>query len=50
MVIQENTCCKAILTSQDYCLMYKSWTHPTIEYKNILYSGVALNHLQHLAS
>ena len=29
-------------------LMHKSWIRPTLEYGNILYSGAALSHLQHL--
>ena len=36
--------CRSLLTSQDLCLMYKSWIHPTLEYGNILYSGAALSH------
>ena len=40
--------CRFLLTSQDLCLMHKSWIHPTLEYGNILYSGAALSHLQHL--
>ena len=41
-------CCCSLLTSQDLCLMYKSWIRPTLEYGNILYSGAALSHLQRL--
>ena len=40
--------CRSLLTSQDLCLMYKSWIRPTLEYGNILYSGAALSHLQRL--
>ena len=40
--------CRSLLTSQDLCLMHKSWIHPTLEYGNILYFGAALSHLQHL--
>ena len=40
--------CRSLLTSQDLCLMYKSWIRPTLEYGNILYSGAALSHPQHL--
>ena len=41
-------CCRLLLTSQDFCLMYKSWICPTLEYGNNLYSGAASNHLQRL--
>ena len=42
--------CHSLLTSQDLCLMYKSWIRPTLEYGNILYFGAALSHLQRLDS
>ena len=38
--------CRSLLTSQDLCVMYKSWIRPVLEYGNILYSGVALSHLE----
>ena len=41
-------CCRSLLTSQDLCLIYKSWIRLTLEYGNILYSGAALGHLQRL--
>ena len=36
--------CHSLLTSQDLCLMYRSWIRPTLEYGNILYCGAALSY------
>ena len=41
-------CCRSLLTSQDLCLMYRSWIHPVLEYGNILYTGAASRHHDHL--
>ena len=38
--------CRSLLTSQDLCLIYKSWIRPVLEYGNILYTGAASSHLQ----
>ena len=40
--------CCSFLSSQDLCVMYKSWIHPTLEHGNALYSEAVLSHMQYL--
>ena len=44
-VIQLYHCCY-LFSSQDLCMMYKSWIRPTLEHSNALYFEAILSHLQ----